>query len=146
MSWNICSLHVVTTIFILLGTPWWLWLIIALVIVVALVVFAGITYMVIKHQKKKDKYVVEGAKPYRRDLSQENTAFASNTMSHPNPWVKEAVRLASSCASNGIQIVEEPTFWKIRRRYPAFDLKATSETSSATCQFQLLRRVQGLCC
>jgi len=68
-----------------LGTPWWLWLIIALVIVVALVVFAGITYMIIKHQKKKDKYVVEGAKPYRRDLSHENTAFASNTMSHPNP-------------------------------------------------------------
>lgn len=67
-----------------LGTPWWLWLIIALVILLALVVFAGIAYMIIKHQKKKDKYVVEGAKPYRRDFSQENTGFAGSTMSHPN--------------------------------------------------------------
>lgn len=57
------------------GTPWWLWLIIVLVIVVALVALSAIAYLVIKHQRKKDKYVVEGAKPYRR--GKENSGFVS---------------------------------------------------------------------
>jgi len=62
-------------------TPWWIWLIVALVILVALVVLTFVTHLIIKHHKKKDKYVVEGAKPYRR--GKENAAFSAS-MSQPS--------------------------------------------------------------
>ena len=64
-----------------LGPPWWIWLIVALVILVVLVVLIVITHLIIKHHKKKDKYVVEGAKPYRR--GKDNAAFSAS-MSQPS--------------------------------------------------------------
>jgi len=57
------------------GTQWWIWLIVALVISVTIVILGGIAYLIIKHQKKKDKYVVEGAKPYKR--GKDNSAFSN---------------------------------------------------------------------
>ena len=39
---------------------------------------------------------------------------------------------------------KEPPFSKTRGMFPTFDLLTTSETSTAPCQFQLLRCVQGV--
>ena len=64
------------------GTQWWIWLIVALVISVTIVILGGIAYLIIKHQKKKDKYVVEGAKPYKR--GKDNSAFSN--MNQPTLW------------------------------------------------------------